>query len=70
MSDYPNKIWDERGRLFSKHPNGDETIVHLSRFHGVMVTASRQYLDKPERTEAHAYFGDPQALADWLASWG
>lgn len=49
-------------------PNGDRVRLHLSRFHGIVVTAARTYMDG-ERREVSAYLGDPAPVLAWLTAY-
>lgn len=49
--------------------NNDRVRMRFSAFHGLVVTASRDYIDVGPR-EVCAYINEPQELADWLASHG
>ena len=47
-------------------PNGDTVRLHMSRFHGLVVTAARTYVGG-ELREVSAYLGDPAPVLAWLA---
>jgi hypothetical protein len=55
----------DNGDYEATAPNGDTVRLHLSHFHGLVVTAGRTYVGG-ERREVSAYLGDPAPVLAWL----